>query len=130
MSDEERDRRSGAQWMRSVRAYLNFRAGDAWRRGTDRWASERWYYIDAIRLLNEIPLVRIPQISVTPATTRAIRINSVCSERTVRAMVDELMQLRPELTLRRTLTHLHKVKLAQMIVDARAKADQRTERIA
>lgn len=55
MTDEERDRRSAGQWLRSVRAYLEFRTGDSWRRLSDpeqRWHPDRIYYLDAIRVLN------------------------------------------------------------------------------
>ena len=44
MSDEERDRRTPGQWLRAVRAYLDFMTGDAWRRTSDRFNPERVWY--------------------------------------------------------------------------------------
>src|SRR5947209_539390 len=50
----EVDGRDGRQWTASIQAYLSWRAGDCWRPMRDRWHLERTYYLDAIRLLNEL----------------------------------------------------------------------------
>jgi hypothetical protein len=47
--DAERDRRTGAQWLRAILGYLEFRMGNSWRRLSDpaqRWAPERTYYLE------------------------------------------------------------------------------------
>jgi len=57
MTDAERDERSGDEWLHSVLSYLNFRAGCDWRelhRAGQRSNPVRWYYLDAIRLINSI----------------------------------------------------------------------------
>jgi hypothetical protein len=54
---DPREHRTANQWHRAIMAYLDFRTGDAWRRLTDpeqRWDPERVYYLDAIRLMNDI----------------------------------------------------------------------------
>jgi hypothetical protein len=121
--DSERDRRSGSQWLRSIKGYLEWRAGLAWRRGEDRNSPERWQYLDALRLLNGIgrPVPAVPPICVmTPKTVQDIRLASLASWPVAR-LVDQLMQLSPTLTDRRILTHLSRLKLARMLMDARAK---------
>jgi hypothetical protein len=117
MNDSERDKRSGSQWRRSIEAYLTWRAGEAWRRSSDRNSSERWYYLDAVRLLNGIGFV--PLASPTPISCRALT-PATDSLPSSTALVNELMQLRPELSARRTLMHFQRVKLARMVEEARA----------
>jgi hypothetical protein len=55
--DTFRDRRSGQQWLKSIRGYLSWRAGDDWRalhhEGV-RYDSARWEYLDACRLVMDI----------------------------------------------------------------------------
>jgi hypothetical protein len=133
MNDEARDRRTGGQWLRSVRAYLEFRSGDSWRRGEDRNAPERWYYIDGLRTLNGIgqeqryalPLC----IRITPQTTRDIQLSTLASH-PAKKLVDELMSLNPALTNRHILMHLARLKLARMLVDLRAATPVALERTA
>ena len=63
MSDRERDRRTGGQWLRAVKAYLEFGAGSAWRRLSDpeqRDSPERNWYLGGIRTMNGIPAVPNP----------------------------------------------------------------------
>jgi hypothetical protein len=57
MEDSERDHRTGDQWLRSVIAYLEFRAGDSWRNLSNqklRNSPVRWEALDAIRLIKEV----------------------------------------------------------------------------
>lgn len=57
MSDAERDARSGMEWIDSVKSYLNFRMGRDWRRLNrvgQRYNETRWYYLDGLRLLNQL----------------------------------------------------------------------------
>jgi hypothetical protein len=128
MEDDERDRRSAGQWLRSVHAYLEFMAGTAWRRPSspaDRWSPDRLYYLDAIRFLNGLvrETAKPPaRVTVTPKTAESIRIASLAS-RGNPALADELQRLRPELTMRKTLLHFPRVKLARMVLEAREKAE-------
>lgn len=122
MDDSERDCRTGSQWMRSVKAYLSWRAGESWRRSSGRWAPERWAYLDALRLLNGIGLAFA---SPTPTSCRADT-PAPDSLPSSTALVNELMRLKPELTARRTLLHFKKDKLARMVDETRAA--QRLER--
>jgi hypothetical protein len=55
VKDLVREGRTGPQWRRAVRAYLELRAGDSWRDLTNprhRNDPLRWEYLLAIRLLN------------------------------------------------------------------------------
>lgn len=55
MTDQERDARSTAEWLDAISGYLEFRAGDSWRRihrSDQRYNPVRWYYLDALRLIN------------------------------------------------------------------------------
>jgi hypothetical protein len=127
MDDSERYRRTGRQWIKAVNSYLEFMTGDAWRRGSERNSPERWYYLDAIRWLNgigrEVVLPSSRTISITPRTARDIRISSLASW-PVAKLINELMRLNPCLTNRKLITHFTKVKLAQMLVEARAASRQ------
>ena len=55
--DAERDGRSARQWLKSARAYCLWRAGEDWRRVSDRKQREnstRWYYLDGARFITDI----------------------------------------------------------------------------
>lgn len=57
VGESERDRRSGSQWLKSIHAYLEFRAGESWRRlesPAQRNSPDRWEYLEAIRFLNDL----------------------------------------------------------------------------
>jgi hypothetical protein len=57
MSDAERDERTGDQWIASAIAYLNFNAGDTWRklhRSGERYNETRWYFKSAANLINQL----------------------------------------------------------------------------
>ena len=58
MDDTERDRRSRSQWLRSILDYLEFGAGDSWRRLSDpaqRNSSDRTWYLNGIRQVKFLP---------------------------------------------------------------------------
>jgi len=135
MSDAERDRRSAGQWIRAIQAYLEWRTGDAWRRGSDRNSPERWWYINGIRCLNEIGIDKSVRGSCplccqkTTKTSLDIHIAALAG-RTASVLVEELMRLRPELTMRRTLMHFSRVKLARMVIEARTAAQENLRRSA
>jgi hypothetical protein len=136
MSDQERDRRTAGQWLRAIHAYLEWQTGDSWRRGSDRNSPERWAYIDAIRCLNEIGVGRqtlalSSRLEIQPSRSTSLDIHiAALAGRSSSALVEELMRLRPELTLRRTLMHLAKSKLARMLLDARNAAAETLRRTA
>jgi hypothetical protein len=133
MTDDERDHRTGGQWLRSVHAYLNFRAGDDWRRGDTRNSAERWYYIDAIRFLNgagrDLMEFRPVSTILTSKDISDIRLSSLAS-RPVCDLVDELIQLNPLLHDRKILSHFTRLKLARLVIAARENVAHRAERIA
>ncbi len=53
--DAERDSRTDIEWTFSVLDYLEFRSGNAWRRGRQqhRTSARYWEYTEAIRLIRE-----------------------------------------------------------------------------
>ena len=119
MSQPDRDRRTGLQWLDSAIAYCEWRSGRCWRK---RWipeqhlALERDDYVLAIRLLTHlryspestaspdpVPSPENPRIAELAAATRAW-------------LVDRLMQLDPQLTDRNLLLHFRREKLAAMLL--------------
>jgi hypothetical protein len=122
MSDEERDGRTPGQWLRSVRAYLEFMSGDAWRRSSERNNPERLWYIGGIRCLNSIGCENsFPRLAVQPSHKTALEIRTAAlAARPASRLVDELMKLRPELTRRKTLMYFTRLKLAGLVIEARA----------
>jgi hypothetical protein len=126
MDDAERDRRSAGQWLRSVRAYLEFTAGTAWRRSSDRSNPEYRCCVDAIRALNGLDLAASPppsRIAITLQTAEAIHVAALAA-RPRAELVEELMNLNQALTDRRILLHLQSHKLASMLLDARQGAEK------
>jgi hypothetical protein len=64
MEDFDRDCRSGPQWLRAVLAYLDFGAGDRWRRLSDplqRWHRDRLWYLSGIQTINNVIAGRSPK---------------------------------------------------------------------
>lgn len=47
------DGRTGWQWVQSIRAYLEWRSGAAWRPVSERWHAEKVPYTQAVNWLNE-----------------------------------------------------------------------------
>jgi hypothetical protein len=136
MSDRERDRRSGGQWLRAVKAYLEFGAGSAWRRLSDpdqRNSPERDWYLGGIRTLNGIPArgdsaQDVPaRVGAKPAVAPRVPSSRVSGSPVARLMatrsrgwiVDELLRVNPLLTDRKLLLRLSHAKLAGMLITAR-----------
>jgi hypothetical protein len=118
----EVDGRSGLQWLKSAIGYCEWRAGLDWRRSSQRNDPERWYYLDAVRLLNDLIQVApkdAPQFalpSFDPAPTPAqLRYREMKRS----ALVTALMRENPRLTNRRILSHFSTEKLARMLDDLR-----------
>lgn len=129
--DEERDLRDGRQWLESAISYCLWRSGDRWRklhRGGDRWSSSRWEYLEAVRLL--CSLLYAPDKSAAPAVPQlvlpALDVSEPAyspkelklSEKPVRWLVDELQKADPRYTMRRSLLHMRRAKLARLLVRA------------
>jgi hypothetical protein len=116
-----RDKRSGQQWIKSVIAYCEFRAGEPWRRLSDpdqRNDPERWAYLDAARLIHskqyesERPLLVAPPV-LDPFEKDVRELSGWPRE----ALVDVLLMIDPKLTSRRLLRRLTREKLARMIAE-------------
>lgn len=118
MDDAERDRRSGGQWLRSVRAYLEFMAGTAWRRYADRFSPEYLWYLNGVRALNGFDIVAShPAATIAPSTIEDNEL-SLLSRLPRISIVEELMYSNPALTDRHLLSHLQIHKLARMLFEA------------
>jgi hypothetical protein len=122
MTDQERDARSGSQWLRSVQSYLEFMSGSTWRRYHDRQSDEYGWYLQGLRTLNGISVAiwapRAAQ-SIPQKTVEDIALASLASNSRAR-LVDELLALNPSLTNQKILLHLGNLKLARMLTEARA----------
>lgn len=133
MEDAERDRRTGYEWTAEIKSYLEFMLGKARRRNHNRWDPERLWYLAGLQTLEGLDHLEekltLPQIRITPRTIQDIRIASLASWPCAR-LVDELMRLRPEMTDRKLLIHLSRVKLARMLFDARQVSGSALKRIA
>lgn len=146
MSDRERDCRTGGQWLRAVKAYLEFGAGTAWRRLSDpeqRNSPERNWYMGGIRTMNGIP-ARVDLVqdgrdgaanlpagagSKAAAAPRApsSSVARLMASRSRGWIVDELLRVNPVLTDKKLLLRLSHLKLSDMLVTSRrgAKAGAR-----
>lgn len=127
MSDRERDRRTGGQWLRAVKAYLEFGAGSAWRRLSDpeqRNSPVRDWYLGGIRTMNGIP-VRDPlpaRAGAKAAKSKSVPGSPVARLTASRSrgwIVDELLRVNPALSDKKLLLRLSHLKLAEMLVTAR-----------
>lgn len=129
----DRDGRTSDQWLRSVGAYLEWRAGECWRnlaRPEHRNSLERWEYLAAARLVDDVRhgepqrmALALPVLSPLPSPSRA-EIRLALEPRA--ALVERLMRVNPSLTDKRLLSHLSRPKLAQMICSAPTMAMERT----
>jgi hypothetical protein len=120
MTDAERDRRSGLQWLRSILSYLEFSSGQAWRRLSDpeqRWHPERLWYLDGIRAVQTL------LASPTPTQTFEKKTDDVRIGRLVAMgrgwLATELWRANPSLTDLRILLRLRPAKLARILIEAR-----------
>jgi hypothetical protein len=63
MENDERDKRTGLQWLKAILAYLEFGTGDGWRRLTDRgqrWHPDRLWYLNGIATIHDVMGGRVP----------------------------------------------------------------------
>jgi hypothetical protein len=130
MSDCERDRRTGGQWLRAVKAYLEFGSGSAWRRLSDpeqRNSPVRDWYLGGIRTMNGIPsrgALAPSGVSARrgePAAAASVQtpIARLTAARSRGWIVEELLRVNPALTDKKLLLRLSHLKLAEMLVTAR-----------
>jgi hypothetical protein len=135
MSDRERDRRTGGQWLRAVTAYLDFGAGSAWRRLSDpeqRNSPERDWYLGGIRTMNGIParvrsdlktlhiVAKNPQRAASPRA-QASPVAKLMAARSRGWIVAELLRVDPNLSDKKLLLGLSHIKLATMLTTARSR---------
>ena len=119
LNNDERDKRTGSQWLRSTLSYLEFRAGLGWRSMSDRWNQDRLDYLAAICQVQDVMNAPLPCVDETHAAELE---NSGVKEQPGRSrlsMADELLRLDPSLTDKKILLHLPRPKLARMVADAR-----------
>lgn len=123
---DDRDQRTGYQWLRSVAAYCEWRAGECWRNLSlphHRASAQRWEYLRAARLLQTLFYKTAgPELvlrSEMPVVQEPIEAGLAKSPRSV--LVNELMLTNPELDDPRILSTFTKAKLAHLIIEARGR---------
>lgn len=121
--------RSPDEILRSVAAYLEWRAGISWRA---RFDAERGDYLDALRIVSQVRYLPAGLALAAAPLHKPERVpaevDRLCGwDRS--ELVAELMAVDPLLTNRKLLSHLSKKKLATMLVD-RWTAAARLERTA
>jgi hypothetical protein len=64
-----REKRTGSQWLKAILAYLEYGAGDGWRRLTDpaqRWHPNRVWYLNGIGTIFDLMAGRVPEKEPLP----------------------------------------------------------------
>lgn len=113
--------RTGAQWIRSIIAYLEFRAGEPWRNRNNschRLSPDRLEYLEALRLISGLlSPAGIPEKFVANGRKPPVIVRSLpqVEPRSRLDLVNQLMQANPALTNRKILLALSKAKLARML---------------
>lgn len=123
MDDAERDRRSGREWLRSIRTYLEFRSGSSWRSLTNpahRWDPERLWYLDGLREVSSLIAGRTQALPLRILENKTDDLRAFKLAGESRAwLVEELMRTDLMLTDRKLLSRLARLKLARMLIAAR-----------
>jgi hypothetical protein len=122
-----RDKRSARQWIDSVTAYLQWRAGEPWRSLSDpeqRNCQERRDYLDAVQTVyNAYHLVdsKGPEIAVRPNRTDPSPFpgQTALAMQPRKVLVAALLAENPKLTDSKLLLSLKREKLARMLADVR-----------
>lgn len=140
--DQEKEERTRSEWLKSVRDYCLWRAGDGWRRlgrAGQRQSPERWEYLEAARLIISLLAAsavsradQAAQLELDVARGAAIPLSASEFKLTIEnrnALVAELLR-DPLYTDARLLRSLTKNKLARMVMQSRQRrvADAQTER--
>jgi hypothetical protein len=132
-SSRMREKRTARQWIDSIAAYCEWRAGEPWRRLSDpeqRWDHERWDYLDAARTVRDAffeaqkpkgPYLALPALNVAPPPLPS---ELKLSRLPRKALVDALLRENPKLTDRKLLMKLKCRKLAHMLAAVRLESDQ------
>jgi hypothetical protein len=119
-----REKRSGRQWVNSVLAYCDYRAGDCWRRLSEREQRDdpdRWAYVDAIRAIHAALSVDLrPALVTTPAAPRPDPEIARLASKPRAWLADQLLARDPALTDRKLLCRLSRHKLARMVQERTA----------
>jgi hypothetical protein len=133
MGQAERDNRTADQWLKSIIGYLEWRAGECWRRLScreQRFSPDRLEYLAAIRTISDLryssplqPSLVLPDLFPSPSPSSLelkLRLKS-------RAwLVDELLRTDPRYTDRKLLMRLQPKKLAHMLAAATPVTARRT----
>lgn len=126
MEDSERDRRSGPQWLKAVRSYLQFQSGDSWRRLSDplqRNSPERIWYLNGIRRLNSLGAGHCAALPTRLLEKKTDDLRAAKFALLPRVeLVDRLLRADASLSNRRLLMHLSRRKLATMLIAASDRA--------
>jgi hypothetical protein len=125
-----RDKRTARQWIDSVVAYCEWRAGEPWRRLSDpeqRWDRERWNYLDASRLVREAYFeserpkglyVPLPVLNAAPPPLPSeLKLAKLSRSALISALIEE----NPQYTDARRLKFTRR-KLARMLAETRLAA--------
>lgn len=127
----EVDGRTGLQWLKAAIAHCDCHAGTAWRRLSDprqRYAPERLFWLEVIRLLTDVLLADPQEIRLHSASPLLHPIRHELSgepeyrtwrrDSLARALVNE----NSKFTDAKLLSHLPKPKLARMLAETRLAA--------
>lgn len=124
--EQERELRTGPQWLRQIRKYCEYRAGLAWRFSADRFSPNRIWYMNGIRCVQDVlhapePELQpfLPTLDCAPCFTEHERELGALGRG---ILVDRLMAVSSLFTDRRRLSFLPKMKLARMLARAEESA--------
>ena len=132
-----REKRTGVQWVKSVIGYLEWRAGESWRRLSDpeqRFDPERWDYLAAARAVHQAFYrdeqesrlhFALPVLNPAPAPLPG---ELELAELPRKTLVAALMRENSRLSNEKILKSLKRRKLARMLSELRAKAAAEPER--
>ena len=114
--------RTGNEWLRSIKAYLAWRAGEPWRdltRASHRRSPLRWEYLEAIRLIDTHRYAGTDQIETRANVERKAPQPVVPAQKfpskSRGQLVSELMAIDSTLTNKKILLHLATDKLERML---------------
>jgi hypothetical protein len=122
-TDLQRKMRTADQWIRSILAYLDWRAGDCWRNLSfreQRSSPSRWEYLNAARLVSDlrysfpVPAASLPPPKKPPKPHPVSKFDSLSRAQ----LVDRLLQADSRLSSRKLLSGLARPKLAAMLTRA------------
>lgn len=128
-----RDKRTGLQWVKSVIAYCEWRAGDSWRNlsyADQRSDPERWTYLDAARAVHSAFYRDEPTgklhfaLPVLNAEPPPLPGELDLAELPRKVLVSALLRENPSLTNSKLLGAFKRRKLAHMLASLRLSASE------